>query len=49
MALEGLASAPELNGKPVAVLAFLVERGRYQCEILDGGRQLAVKAERVIR
>lgn len=47
MALDGLASSPELNGQMVTVLAYLVERGRYQCEILDGGRQLAVKAGRL--
>eukprot|EP01052_Picozoa_sp_SAG31_P012327 SAG31_NODE_719_length_12605_cov_22.378858_5_plen_374_part_00 len=47
MALEGLASSPGLNGELVIVLAYLVERGRYQCEVISGGRQLAVKAERL--
>lgn len=31
----------------VVVLAFLVERGRYQCELLEGGRKLAVLAKRL--
>jgi hypothetical protein len=47
MALDGLASSPELNGQAVVVMAFLVERGRYQCELLDGGRKLAVLAKRL--
>lgn len=47
MALEGLGSSPDLNGQVVVVLAYLVERGRYQCEVLEGGRKLAVLAKRL--
>ena len=41
MALDGLASSPELNGQLVSVLAFLVERGRYQVGPPPGPRAAA--------